>query len=124
MACHGSVSPFRQSPPRRRSLYQSFNGAKLHGVSFQMNFFRRIQIVMFSTPAVLLLTISAIYGQQCFDDGNEFCIDENDILSVDLLPGSFLFADQRASKNVSTTFENDVADGSIRNALNEMEYHR
>ncbi|XP_076677612.1 uncharacterized protein LOC143373876 isoform X2 [Andrena cerasifolii] len=76
---------------------------------------------MLSAPAVLLLIIRAIYGQQCFDDGNEFCIDENDILSVDLLPGSFLFADQRTSKNVS---ENDVADGSIHNALNEMEYHR
>ena len=65
-------------------------------------------------------------GQECFDDGNEFCIDENDILSVDLLPGSFLFADQQVNDNATKgrNVPEDAIDGSIDDALNEMEYHR
>ncbi|CAK9824190.1 hypothetical protein ANTRET_LOCUS2398 [Anthophora retusa] len=68
--------------------------------------------------------IYTIYAQNCFDDGTEFCIDENDILSVDLLPGSFLFADEQTISNATKIPENEVTDGSIVNALNEMEYHR
>lgn len=90
--------------------------------SFQMTVFERIQFLLSST--VILLPIYTIHAQKCFDDGNEFCIDENDILSVDLLPGSFLFADQQATKNTWTIFNNDTTDGSIYSALNEMKYHR
>ncbi|XP_076650658.1 uncharacterized protein LOC143357885 [Halictus rubicundus] len=68
--------------------------------------------------------VCATLGQQCFDDGNEFCIDENDILSVDLLPGSFLFPDQQTARNTSTVPENKLMDGSINEALNNMEFHR
>ncbi|XP_029056440.1 uncharacterized protein LOC114883133 [Osmia bicornis bicornis] len=67
--------------------------------------------------------IGAILGQQCIDDGNEFCLDENDILSVDLLPGTFLFADQM-NKNATRNPEEEMVDGSIHNALSKMEYHR
>lgn len=74
---------------------------------------------------VCLLSIIHINsGQQCFDDGNEFCIDENDILSVDLLPGSFLFADQETSVNATKSIEDKIVDGSIHDAITEMEYHR
>ncbi|XP_076629944.1 uncharacterized protein LOC143346078 [Colletes latitarsis] len=68
--------------------------------------------------------MAKIAGQQCFDDGNEFCIDENDILSVDLLPGTFLFADQQTAKSKSTNTDDKATDGSIDNALNDMDYHR
>lgn len=74
---------------------------------------------------VCLLSIIHINsGQECFDDGNEFCIDENDILSVDLLPGSFLFADQETSVNATKSIEDKIVDGSIHDAITEMEYHR
>lgn len=72
----------------------------------------------------LLAKIYTTSAQRCFDDGNEFCIDENDILSVDLLPGSFLFADQQVSDNRTKGSEDAMVDGSIDNALSEMEYHR
>lgn len=71
-----------------------------------------------------LANIYTTFAQKCFDDGNEFCIDENDILSVDLLPGSFLFADQQVSDNRTKGSEDAMVDGSIDNALSEMEYHR
>ncbi|XP_028050783.1 uncharacterized protein LOC105830334 [Monomorium pharaonis] len=69
----------------------------------------------------ILFVICTVLAQECFDDGNEFCIDQNDILSVDLLPGSFLFNDQ---KNVPKTMLNETVDGSFNKALYEMEYHR
>lgn len=78
-------------------------------------------IGLFIWPLAKIYTTSA---QKCFDDGNEFCIDENDILSVDLLPGSFLFADQQVSDNRTKGSEDAMVDGSIDNALSEMEYHR
>ncbi|KAG7190974.1 hypothetical protein KM043_007023 [Ampulex compressa] len=71
-----------------------------------------------------LLTFHTISGEECFDDGNEFCIDEDDILSVDLLPGSFLFSDQRQAKNASKILTNETMDGSFYKALNAMEFHR
>lgn len=74
---------------------------------------------------VIIFAISTITAQECFDDGNEFCIDQNDILSVDLLPGSFLFADQHQNDNTSNvTVQEDIADGSFNQALDEMDYHR
>lgn len=72
----------------------------------------------------LLAKVYTTSAQECFDDGNEFCIDENDILSIDLLPGSFLFADQQVSDNRTKGSEDAMVDGSIDNALSEMEYHR
>lgn len=87
-----------------------------------MNLFKEIRVVV--ALVWILSRIHCYSAQQCFDDGNEFCIDENDILSVDLLPGSFLFAVEQPVNNATTNLSNDVADGSIHNALNEMEYHR
>lgn len=68
--------------------------------------------------------IRTVSTQECFDDGNEFCIDQDDILSVDLLPGSFLFNDQNQNDSVSKSTENETIDGSFDKALNEMDYHR
>nr|XP_031837918.1 uncharacterized protein LOC116429291 [Nomia melanderi] len=90
--------------------------------SLKMSFVERIQRIVFLS--LISSMVCAIVGQQCFDDGNEFCIDENDILSVDLLPGSFLFPDQQAAKNTSTASEDKVVDGSINDALSNMGYHR
>ena len=69
----------------------------------------------------IFFIISTVSAQECYYDGNEFCIDQNDILSVDLLPGSFLFNDHY---NVSKTVINETMDGSFDRALTEMEYHR
>lgn len=71
----------------------------------------------------ILFIICTISAQECFDDGNEFYVNQNDILSVDLLPGSFLFNDQYKS-SVPKTVANETVDGSFDSALNEMEYHR
>ncbi|XP_017882837.2 uncharacterized protein LOC108626604 [Ceratina calcarata] len=76
---------------------------------------------------IWILIISTVYtnsAEECFDDGNEFCINEEDILSVDLLPGSFLFADQQVINNTTQSFDNAAVDGTIFKALNEMDYHR
>lgn len=74
---------------------------------------------------LLALLAAAVHSQECYDDGNEFCIDQNDILAVDLLPGSFLLMDQYYHENMSRTTDTDVlADGSFVQALDEMEYHR
>ena len=76
---------------------------------------------------ILLALATSTLGQECYDDGNEFCIDQADILSVDLLPGSFLLMNQQfaAAENASRTSSNDVlVDGSFFRALDEMDYHR
>lgn len=86
--------------------------------SFEKTRFVRFLVVCF------LPIIRINSAQQCFDDGNEFCIDENDILSVDLLPGSFLFADQETSANATKSIEDKIVDGTIHDAIIEMEYHR
>uniref|UniRef100_A0ABD2WTB1 Uncharacterized protein n=1 Tax=Trichogramma kaykai TaxID=54128 RepID=A0ABD2WTB1_9HYME len=68
-------------------------------------------------------------GQECYDDGNEFCIDQNDILSVDLLPGSFIMMDQFYSQNKSRSSsegsgDKEDIDGSFVTAFDGMNYHR
>lgn len=73
---------------------------------------------------ICLFLIAIISAQECFDDGNEFCINQDDILSVDLLPGSFLFSDQYQNETVSKTVANETVDGSFDGALNQMGYHR
>ncbi|CAD1481168.1 unnamed protein product, partial [Heterotrigona itama] len=50
-----------------------------------MNSFKEVQFI--GLFVWFLTKIHTNSTQECFDDGNEFCIDENDILSVDLLPG-------------------------------------
>ncbi|XP_047360471.1 uncharacterized protein LOC124953303 isoform X2 [Vespa velutina] len=71
----------------------------------------------------LLLIVHYAQAEECFDDGNEFCIDQDDILSVDLLPGSFLFADSYQNKS-NSKLEKATVDGTFDKALNEMDYHR
>ncbi|XP_016836835.2 uncharacterized protein LOC103315533 [Nasonia vitripennis] len=82
------------------------------------------------TFLVVLLAVVFFPGvcrtQECYDDGNEFCIDQNDILSVDLLPGSFLLMDQHYAENMSRSAADSrlIADGSFVKAFDEMEFHR
>lgn len=71
----------------------------------------------------IFFIICMISAQEYFDDGNEFYINQDDILSVDLLPGSFLFSDQYKN-SIPKTVTNQTVDGSFDNALNKMEYHR
>lgn len=73
------------------------------------------------------LVIVVVCSQECYDDGNEFCIDENDILSADLLPGSFLLMNQQQQyrqANLSRSADDDSIDGSRETAFDEMEFHR
>ena len=71
-----------------------------------------------------LFIIKSVYSQECYDDGNEFCIEQDDILSVDLLPGSFILMDQNLSTIESRSSKDVLVDGSFVKALDEMEYHR
>lgn len=73
---------------------------------------------------ICLFLIAITSAQECFDDGNEFCVSQDDILSVDLLPGSFLFSDQYQNETISKTMANETVDGSFDKALNQMGYHR
>lgn len=82
---------------------------------------RICEIIHFFEIFSVICTISA---QECFYDGNEFCINQNDILAADLLPGSFLFSDQYKKSVPTKVVANETMDGSFDNALNEMEYHR
>ena len=73
---------------------------------------------------VLCVSVSLIFAQVCYDDGNEFCLDEDDILAVDLLPGSFVIAGESESDGRSKVVDNFTADGSFNKAFDEMGYHR
>lgn len=93
---------------------------KILSECYKKRLLRIYTIIHFFVICFFLIAISA---QECFDDGNEFCINQDDILSVDLLPGSFLFNDQYQNNNVSKTVVNET-DGSFDKALNQMDYHR
>jgi len=84
---------------------------------------RIYKIIIYKYLFEIFFIICTISAQEWFDDGNEFYINQNDILSVDLLPGSFLFSDQYKN-SVPKTVTNKTVDGSFNNALNKMEYHR
>ncbi|XP_066582224.1 uncharacterized protein [Prorops nasuta] len=73
---------------------------------------------------IFLSLVNHVLSQECFDDGNEFCINQDDILSIDLLPGSFLFLDQYENISKSRTDEEEIADGSFVKAMEEMYFHR
>jgi hypothetical protein len=70
------------------------------------------------------LIVGAVCAHECYDDGNEFCIDRNDILSIDLLPGSFFLMDHHYTDNISRSIDDNVIDGSFVSAFDEMEHHR
>lgn len=82
---------------------------------------RTCEVIYLFEIFFIICTISA---QECFYDGNEFCINQNDILSPDFLPGSFLFSDQYKNSVPTKIVANETVDGSFDSALNEMEYHR
>lgn len=87
-------------------------------------------IYFFSTMYIILLfIIKLIDGSKgqggCYYDGNEFCLNEEDIMSVDLLPGSFLLMDPTAKgEKQLEEFNNVTVDGSIDRAIDEMDFHR
>lgn len=72
---------------------------------------------------IALIIRGHVWARECFDDGNEFCIDRDDILSVDLLPGSFLFKEPGKNLSLPGT-EGDENFGSMGKALDEMDFHR
>lgn len=87
-----------------------------------MFFFIRIKMIVYLFT--LFSLIKTIYCLECYDDGREFCINQDDILSVDLLPGSFLLMDREANDNISRSLENDIIDGSLDKAFDEISFHR
>lgn len=61
----------------------------------------------------------------CYYDGNDFCINQDDIMSIDLMPGSILLMDQKTTKaSKLDKFDNLTTDGSMDSALGEMDFHR
>lgn len=71
---------------------------------------------------ILVVNSSADNVQECYDDGAEFCIYQEDILSADLLPDSFILLDQKPDvKTRSTRISNN---GTIDEAFNAMGFHR
>ncbi|XP_046613728.1 uncharacterized protein LOC124302027 [Neodiprion virginianus] len=63
--------------------------------------------------------------QECFDDGVEFCVNSEDILATDLLPDSFLFADQKPQHIQNYTGSRRAYNnGTISEAFNAMGFHR
>ena len=75
---------------------------------------------------IIILRIRDLRAQRdCYYDGNEFCLNQEDILSVDLLPGSFLFMNPTSKgKNHLEEYNNITVDGSMDRALDEMDFHR
>lgn len=73
---------------------------------------------------IFCILISVLLAQVCYDDGSEFCLNENDILSVDLLPGSFILGQPNDIDEKKKIFDNLTVDGSFNTAFGEMGYHR
>ncbi|KAK0167917.1 hypothetical protein PV327_001771 [Microctonus hyperodae] len=62
---------------------------------------------------------------ECYFDGNDFCVSQDDILSGDMLPGSFLFVNfDGRNDSVNNGANNLTVDGTYVEALNKMDYHR
>lgn len=63
---------------------------------------------------------------ECYYDGNDFCVSKEDILSVDLLPGTFFFDSFNKSHEVVDSNEvgNITIDGTYEEAFTKMNYHR
>ncbi|XP_011698982.1 PREDICTED: uncharacterized protein LOC105456550 isoform X2 [Wasmannia auropunctata] len=122
---YNSVSPSlqSQSSPRFSDNSRGTTRMALENLSGrgEKSTLRIYEIIHLFEIFFVICTVSA---QECFDDGNEFCINQNDILSADLLPGSFLFSDQYKNPNVPKLVINETVDGSFDTALNEMEFHR
>ncbi|XP_063989767.1 uncharacterized protein LOC135169029 [Diachasmimorpha longicaudata] len=83
---------------------------------------KRIMVILF----LIIVTIVESSGEECYYDGNDFCLSPDDILSFDLLPGTFLLdASNKTEKNGNeVTLDNVRVDGTYQEALNKMEYHR
>ncbi|XP_048505065.1 uncharacterized protein LOC105691985 [Athalia rosae] len=85
-----------------------------------MYILRSFFLILFSR--VVILTSREI--QECYDDGAEFCIYQDDILSVDLLPDSFLFIDSQQNIESANDTSKITTDGTIDEAFNSMGFHR
>ncbi|XP_043275937.1 uncharacterized protein [Venturia canescens] len=80
-----------------------------------------------------ILSILALLGAkfsraqiECYYDGNDFCVSRDDIMSMDLMPGSILLMDTKTKKNNNSNdkFDNLTVDGTMDSALDEMDFHR
>ncbi|XP_044005096.1 uncharacterized protein LOC122850132 [Aphidius gifuensis] len=78
----------------------------------------------------LLLIFSYLFVcvncDNCYYDGNDFCVSKEDILSVDLLPGTFFFDSFNKSHETidSNKIDNVTIDGTYEEAFTKMNYHR
>lgn len=69
--------------------------------------------------------IQCLAMDECYFDGNDFCVSQDDILSGDMLPGSFLFVNfDGRNDSVNNVANNLTVDGTYVEALNKMDYHR
>lgn len=74
---------------------------------------------------ILLKILESSGEEECYYDGNDFCMRADDILSFDLLPGSFLLAANGNGKTeTKIATENVTVDGTFEEAINKMDYHR
>ncbi|XP_015127758.2 uncharacterized protein LOC107048844 [Diachasma alloeum] len=75
---------------------------------------------------LIVVRILEASGEECYYDGNDFCLSPDDILSFDLLPGTFLLDATNRNEKIGTeaAVENVTVDGTYEEALNKMEYHR
>lgn len=73
---------------------------------------------------IIVIIGSFVVAQECYDDGVEFCINPDDILSADLLPDSFLTMEKSSSETISFNSERITSNGTIDEAFNAMGFHR
>lgn len=72
---------------------------------------------------IFILIIDSLVAEECYYDGDDFCVNQDDILSVDLLPGTFLLSS--LYKNASGKSQDEIkVNGTYEAALKEMNYHR
>lgn len=80
--------------------------------------------------SILLFFFSFLIGgintRECYYDGNDFCVSDEDILSIDLLPGTFFLDLLNNSKDTSAENkkDNETINGSYEEAFYKMTYHR
>ncbi|CAD6215531.1 GSCOCG00000340001-RA-CDS [Cotesia congregata] len=78
---------------------------------------------MFILFIFMFIFITNSLEDECYYDGDDFCVSQEDILSADLLPGSFLLSSLNGNKNVKSGVQETI-NGTYEAAFNQMNYHR
>ncbi|XP_034944059.1 uncharacterized protein [Chelonus insularis] len=71
-----------------------------------------------------VLISSTLTSEECYYDGDDFCVSQEDILSADLLPGTFFLSDPFKESNKKKARVKVNNNGTFEEALNKMDYHR